>query len=129
MLAQENRIHILYFCPVDSAAYEEEILERIVIPLFSDIHHENETSVRTSVGKLLLDFVSHCDTKRSLELLDVIEKLLNRSFDKFADDGKIILKNETELVHNTTMVDELIRVSIFRNTKFASACENGPKIN
>lgn len=82
-----------------------------MIPLFSDIHHENETSVRTSVGKLLLDFVSHCDTKRSLELLDVVEKLLNRPFDKFADVGKLILKNEHELAHITTMVDELIRVS------------------
>lgn len=94
-----------------SAAYEEEILERIVIPLFSDIHHENEASVRTSVGKLLLDFVSHCDTKRSLELLDVVEKLFNRSFEKSADEGKSILKNEHELAHIATMVDELIRVS------------------
>lgn len=96
---------------MDSAAYEEEILERIVIPLFSDIHHENETSVRTSVGKLLLDFVSHCDTKRSLELLDVVEKLFNRSFEKYADEGKNILKNGNESAHITTMVDELISVS------------------
>lgn len=82
-----------------------------MIPLFSNIHHENETSVRTSVGKLLLDFVSHCDTKRSLELLDVVEKLLNRPFEKFADEGKLILKHEYELAHIITMVDELIRVS------------------
>lgn len=96
---------------IDSAAYEEEILERIVIPLFFNIHLENETSVRTSVGELLLDFVSHCDTKRSLELLDVVEKLLNRSFDTFTDEGKTIFKNKNELAHITTMVDELIRVS------------------
>lgn len=107
---------------MDSAAYEEEILERIVIPLFSDIHHENETSVRTCVGKLLLDFVSHCDTKRSLELLDVVEKLFNRSFEKYAEEGKNILKNENELAHITTMADELIRVSPTKNNLLAMAC-------
>lgn len=91
-----------------------------MIPLFSDINHENETSVRTSVGKLLLDFVSHCDTKRSLELLDVVEKLFNRPFEKFSEEGKIILKNENELEHITTMVDELIRVS---STNHNDHCE------
>lgn len=91
-------------------AYEEEILERIVIPLFSNIHHEPEVSVRTGVGKVLIEFASHCDTKRSLELFDIIERLLNRPFDKYTDENKIILKNEEESVHISTIVDELIQV-------------------
>lgn len=91
-------------------AYEEEILERIAIPLFSNINHETEVSVRTNVGKVLIEFTSHCDTKRSLELFDIIEKLLNRPFDKFAEENRIILKSEDELSHICTIVDELIHV-------------------
>lgn len=108
-------IRYLYQFLFDSirAAYEEEILEKIIIPLFSNIHQENETAVRTNVGKLLIDFVSHCDTKRSLELLDIIEKMFNRPFDKFMDESKIVLKNENELQHISIIVDELIRVSVF----------------
>lgn len=81
-----------------------------MIPLFAEIHHEPEATVRTSVGRMLLDFITHCDTKRSLELLDIIEKLFNRSFEKFTEEGKIILKNDNEMIHITTMADELIRV-------------------
>lgn len=61
---------------VNRAAYEEEILERVVIPHFAGVHHETDMLVRTSVAKLLVDFAWHCDTKRCLELLDIIEKVV-----------------------------------------------------
>lgn len=93
------------------AAYEEEILERIVIPLFANVHQESEASVRTSVGKLLIGFIAHCDTKRSLELLDIVEKICNRPFDKFTDEAKFVLKQDTESQHILTIIEELIRVS------------------
>lgn len=103
-------VFFFFFC---SAVYEEEILERIVIPLFANIQHENDTNIRTSVGQLLIDFIAQCDTKRALELLDIIEKIINRPFDKFTDDMKNILKNEAELEHLVTIADDLIHVSIF----------------
>lgn len=97
------------------SAYEEEILEIIVIPTFTNIAFESDAQIRTSVGDLLLKFVAKCDTKRSIELLDIIEKLLNRPFDRYTDDGQIILKNDKddrELPHITQIIDELIRVSV-----------------
>lgn len=93
------------------SAYEEEILETIVIPTFANIAYENDAKIRTSVGELLLKFAAQCDTKRSIELLDIVEKLLNRPFDLFTDDSRIILKNDEELNHITMIIDELIRVS------------------
>lgn len=109
---RNQSIHVLSrVMATNRAAYEEEILERIVIPSFSSIHQENETSVRTSVGKLLIDFIAHCDTKRSLELLDIVERICNRPFDKYNDDGKFLLKNESEAQHIQIIVEELIHVS------------------
>lgn len=93
------------------SAYEEEILESIVIPTFMNIAGENDAKIRTSVGELLLRFVAQCDTKRSIELLDIIEKLLNRPFDRFVEENRIVLKNDDELTHIKVIVDELIRVS------------------
>lgn len=93
------------------SAYEEEILESIVIPTFTNIAHEADARIRTSVGELLLRFVAQCDTKRSIELLDIIEKLLNRPFDRFIEENRIVLKNDEELSHITMIIDELIRVS------------------
>lgn len=93
------------------SAYEEEILESIVIPTFANIAYENDAKIRTSVGEMLLTFVAQCDTKRSIELLDIIEKLLNRPFDRFMDENRIVLKNDDELTHIKIIVEELIRVS------------------
>lgn len=93
------------------SAYEEEILESIVIPTFANIAQEVDAKIRTSVGELLLTFVAQCDTKRSIELLDIIEKLLNRPFERFTEENRIILKNDEELSHVIMIIDELIRVS------------------
>lgn len=92
------------------SAYEEEILESIVIPIFGNISQETEPRIRTNVVKLLLNFVAHCETKRSIELLDIIEKVTNRPFDRYAEDNWIVLRLEDELSHIVTVVDELIRV-------------------
>lgn len=107
------------------SAYEEEILETIVIPTFANIAYENDAKIRTSVGDLLLKFVSQCDTKRSIELLDIIEKLLNRPFDRFNDENRIILKTDEELNHISMIIDELIRVSRKRIQSISSSFEKG----
>lgn len=86
-------------------------METIVIPTFSNIAHDNDAKIRTSVGELLLKFAAQCETKRSIELLDIVEKLLNRPFDRFIDDNRIVLKIDEELSHISMIVEELIRVS------------------
>lgn len=86
-------------------------MESIVIPTFSNIAYETDTRIRTSVGEMLLSFVAQCDTKRSIELLDIVEKLLNRPFDRLIDDNRIVFKKDDELSHIIKIIDELIRVS------------------
>lgn len=66
---------LIQIMDINRAAYEEEILERVVIPHFSNVHMETDINVRSAVGKLLIDFTWHCDSKRCLELLDIIEKV------------------------------------------------------
>lgn len=68
---------LIQIMDINRAAYEEEILERVVIggPHFSNVHLETDINVRSAVGKLLIDFTWHCDSKRCLELLDIIEKV------------------------------------------------------
>lgn len=104
---EPNCFHII----CHRSAYEEEILESIVIPTFANIAHESDAKIRTSVGELLLKFAAQCDTKRSIELLDIVEKLLNRPFDRFVEENRIVLKSDEELSHITTIIEELIRVS------------------
>lgn len=82
-----------------------------MIPSFGNISQETEPRLRTNVAKLLLTFVAHCETKRTIELLDIIERVTNRPFDRYADDNWIVLRSEDELAHIVTVVDELIRVS------------------
>lgn len=55
--------------------------------------------------------MAHCETKRTIELLDIIEKVTNRPFDRYAEDNWIVLRSEDELSHIVTVVDELIRVN------------------
>lgn len=66
---------LMQMMDINRAAYEEEILERVVIPHFCNVHHEKDIIVRTAVAKLLIDFAAHCESKRCLELLDIVEKV------------------------------------------------------
>lgn len=61
-----------------------------------------------------MSFISHCETKRSIELLDIVEKIINRPFDRYAESNQIILRTEDELLHIVTIVDELIRVFLLK---------------
>lgn len=70
---------LIQIMDINRAAYEEEILERVVIPQFSNVHLESDITVRSAVGKLLIDFTWHCDSKRCQELLDIIEKVSRKS--------------------------------------------------
>lgn len=95
------------------AGYEEEILERIVMPHFSNIHQESDCSVRVAVAKLLVDFTLHCDTKRCVELLEIIEKLLNRPFEIFQNDGTIFT-TEREIQDVIVIVEGLIQIFLIK---------------
>lgn len=85
------------------ASYEEEILDRVVMQHFPNIHMEPDIIVRAAVSKLLLDFACNCETKRCLDLLDIVEKVLNRPFE-MQDTNK---SNWQDIA---TIVDGLIEV-------------------
>lgn len=65
---------------------------------------------------LLIDFACQCETKRSLELLDIVERLLNRPFDKLAEENKVVLKIDEELAHIKSIVDEVIKVCALKSS-------------
>lgn len=88
------------------ACFEEEILEKVVIVVFSDIAHEHDIKIRVSVCKLLLDICIHCDTKRCLELLDILEKVMNHPFELYSLEN--VAKNENEFEDTLAVVNGLI---------------------
>ncbi|XP_014260624.1 tuberin [Cimex lectularius] len=60
--------------------FEKELVA-IVLKHLYNVSDENDRSVRTSAAKLLVDLFLNCEPKRSLEIIAVLEKLLNRAFD------------------------------------------------
>jgi Tuberin/Rap/ran-GAP len=91
---------------INRACYEDEILEKVVIVIFSDIAQEADVKVRMAVCKLLMEICSHCDTKRCLELLDVVEKVLNHPFDLFSLEN--VSHHEHDFEDSITVVNGLI---------------------
>lgn len=55
--------------------YEDELIDRIVIPHMINIINDNDVDVRCAVGKLLIDICMDCDSKKCLEVLDILEKV------------------------------------------------------
>ncbi|KAL7732977.1 hypothetical protein ACLKA6_002787 [Drosophila palustris] len=102
------------------SSYEEEILDRVVVTQLSQIHQEPSVQVRMSVARALCNFAAHCDTKRCMELLDILEALINRPFDQtrqVASEGlasemgsSIIIKNETEIADINAAINGLVEV-------------------
>lgn len=99
--------------------YEDEILEKVVIVVFSDIAQETDVKIRVAVCKLLLDICSHCDTKRCMELLDILEKTMNNPFDLFSLDSSAF-KTEHDFEDSITVVNGLIDLFLEKLYQFPS---------
>uniref|UniRef100_A0A1B0B1R4 Rap-GAP domain-containing protein n=1 Tax=Glossina palpalis gambiensis TaxID=67801 RepID=A0A1B0B1R4_9MUSC len=97
---------------LNRSCYEEEILERVVIPLFGQVCLETDVQLRTAVAKALIDFARHCDTKRCGELLDILEKMINHPFEQSPQYGE--LKTEAEIQDVVAAVDGLIEVFLVK---------------
>lgn len=101
-------------------SYEEEILDRVVVPQLAQIYQEPSVQVREAVASALSNFAIHCDTKRCLELLDILEALINRPFEQMrqvaaeagpAEAGSsIVIKAKTEIEDISAAVDGLVKV-------------------
>lgn len=55
--------------------YEDELIDRIVIPNTINIATDSDIDVRCSVAKLLIDICIDCDSRKCLEVLDILEKV------------------------------------------------------
>ena len=99
--------HLKEIIALNRTCYEEEILEKVVIVIFSDIAQEHDVKIRVAVCKLLLEICSHCDTKRCLELLDVLEKVMNHPFDLYSL-SNTSFKNEHDFEDSNVVVLGLI---------------------
>ncbi|XP_059218491.1 tuberin [Stomoxys calcitrans] len=98
---------------LNRSCYEEEILERVVLPLFSQVCNETDVQLRCTVANALIEFARHCDTKRCGELLDLLEKIINRPYEQFKLNGQEI-KSEQDIQDVVAAVDGLIEVFLVK---------------
>lgn len=88
-------------------SYEDELLEKVVIVVFADIALEQDFKIRVAVSKLLIEICLICDTKRSLEILDILEKVLNQPIQLHQADS-VPIKIEQDFEVSMTIVNGLI---------------------
>lgn len=108
---------------LNRASYEEEILERVVIPHFSSITSETQVQVRVAVSKALVEFARYCDTKRCGDLLEILDKIVNRPFEQAhlsLDMEQQSLKTEAEIADIIAAVDGLIDVFVIKLYRWPS---------
>lgn len=105
---------------LNRSCYEEEILERVVLPLFSQVCNETDVQLRCSVANALIDFARHCDTKRCGELLDLLEKIINRPYEQYKLNGQEV-KSEQDIQDVVTAVDGLIEVFLVKLYRLPSS--------
>ncbi|XP_067006155.2 tuberin isoform X2 [Anabrus simplex] len=102
--------HVIH---INRALYEDELIERVVVPHLQHIDADPDIVVRNAAAQLLVDLCLECDNKRCLELLDILEKLLNRPFEQYTTDAVTIV-NESEVTDVKTTVVGLIKVLKFK---------------
>ncbi|KAK4874613.1 hypothetical protein RN001_013973 [Aquatica leii] len=87
--------------------YEDELIDRIVIAHLDSVGSDPDAIIRRSVAELLIDLCYDCESKRCLELLDILEKLLLRPFDQYVSD---FVTNEMEVSDMKSIVTEFINL-------------------
>ncbi|KAJ4432765.1 hypothetical protein ANN_21404 [Periplaneta americana] len=91
------------------AIYEDDLIERIVVPHLQHIDSDQDIIVRNAAAQLLVDLCIECENKRCLELMDILEKLLNRPYEVYAANPAAIL-NEMDVLDVKTVVMGLIKI-------------------
>lgn len=56
--------------------YEDELIERIVVPYLQHVDMDPDITIRNVAAYLLVDLCVECETKRCLEFLDILEKVI-----------------------------------------------------
>lgn len=58
--------------------YEDELIDKIVVHYLSYIVHDPDIVVRSYSAELLIDLCMECESKRCLEMLDILEKVCKK---------------------------------------------------
>ncbi|XP_044760648.1 tuberin isoform X2 [Coccinella septempunctata] len=97
-------------------SYEEELIDNIVIPHCTNIVNDTNITVRSAVAKCLLSLCVSCETKRCVEMLDILEKLMFRPFEVYTDHSP----SEQELEDVLILVEGLIDVFVYKLERLPS---------
>lgn len=98
-------------------AYEEEILERVVIPEFSNIiNFEKDMHVRLEIINALISFGINCDTTRCVDILDMLQKILQRPFQQFEQTGYVIANKEegADIIRVTEGLIDIFKTKLYK---------------
>ncbi|XP_072397243.1 tuberin [Diabrotica undecimpunctata] len=98
--------------------YEDELIDRIVVPHMVNMNYNNDIVVRSSVANLLIDLCLECESKKCLDLLDILEKMLLRPFDTYLSDNST--HSDAEFSDIKCLVEGLIKVFIVKIHKLPS---------
>ncbi|XP_032669228.1 tuberin [Odontomachus brunneus] len=90
---------------VNRSRYEDELIERIVVPYTQHVDADPDIAIRNATANLLVDLCLECDTKLCLELLDILEKIINKPF---ASDTPV--STDTDIKDVKTAVVGIIRI-------------------
>ncbi|XP_067138379.1 tuberin [Centruroides vittatus] len=94
--------------------YEDELIENIVLPFLSHLELDPDIIIRTDAVHLLVKIIQDCSSKKCLDLLDIIEKVIRKAFDQFHLVGTkdpsdtVLVINEDEITDVKTAIIGLI---------------------
>ncbi|XP_011497969.1 PREDICTED: tuberin [Ceratosolen solmsi marchali] len=65
---------------INRSRYEDELIERIVVPHLQHVETDSDVTIRNCAVHLLVDLCLECESKRCMELLDILERIINKPF-------------------------------------------------
>jgi tuberous sclerosis protein 2 len=91
--------------------HEEEILKKLVLPFLGNIDSEPQLSVRIECIRMITAICIECSSKKCIELLDVLEKVVMQPIDLKKDGGAANIKwSENRFDDITQVVVGLIQI-------------------
>ncbi|OXU24396.1 hypothetical protein TSAR_012885 [Trichomalopsis sarcophagae] len=65
---------------MNRSRYEDELIERIIVPHLQHVELDPDVTIRNFAAHVLVDLCLECDTKRCMDLLDILDRIINRPF-------------------------------------------------
>lgn len=89
--------------------YDEELLEVVILPTFQSLHTEHEVEVRKAAVELLVSIGNKCNSKLCTNLLDILDRIMERPFN--FDQGDVVnIPSEEELADVVACTHGLINM-------------------